>query len=85
MNQETLDLFKTLTELPGAPGFEHQVRKFMKEQLAKYADEVIQDRLGSIFGVKRGKEGGPVVMAAGHMDEVGFMVTSITDNGMIRF
>lgn len=85
MNQETLDLFKTLTELPGAPGFEHQVRKFMKEQLAKYADEVIQDRLGSIFGVKRGKEGGPVVMTAGHMDEVGFMVTSITDNGMIRF
>ncbi|REJ30387.1 M42 family metallopeptidase [Caldibacillus debilis] len=85
MNQETLDLFKTLTELPGAPGFEHQVRKFMKEQLAKYADEVIQDRLGSIFGVKRSKEGGPVVMAAGHMDEVGFMVTSITDNGMIRF
>ncbi|WP_020156931.1 M42 family metallopeptidase [Caldibacillus debilis] len=85
MNQKTLDLFKTLTELPGAPGFEHQVRKFMKEQLAKYADEVIQDRLGSIFGVKRGKEGGPVVMAAGHMDEVGFMVTSITDNGMIRF
>ena len=42
-------------------------------------------RLGSIFGVKRGNENGPVVMVAGHMDEVGFMVTSITDNGMIRF
>ena len=28
---------------------------------------------------------GPTVMVAGHMDEVGFMVTSITDNGMIRF
>ncbi len=33
MNQDTLDLFKTLTELPGAPGNEHAVRKFMKEQL----------------------------------------------------
>ena len=35
--------------------------------------------------MKRGDENGPAVMVAGHMDEVGFMVTSITDNGMIRF
>ncbi|MBS4173858.1 M42 family metallopeptidase [Bacillus sp. FJAT-49736] len=85
MENQTLELFKTLTELPGAPGNEHQVRKFMREQLSKYADEVVQDGLGGIFGVKRGKENGPTVMVAGHMDEVGFMVTSITDNGMIRF
>ncbi len=85
MNQETMELFKTLTELPGAPGNEHQVRKFMRSQLEKYSDEVIQDGLGSIFGVKRGDENGPIVMAAGHMDEVGFMVSQITDNGMLRF
>jgi putative aminopeptidase FrvX len=85
MNVETLQLFKTLTELPGAPGNEHAVRQFMRKELEKYADEVVQDRLGSIFGVKRGDENGPTVMVAGHMDEVGFMVTAITDNGMIRF
>ncbi|MCU9614246.1 M42 family metallopeptidase [Caldibacillus lycopersici] len=85
MNQETLELFKTLTELPGASGNEHLVRKFMKEQLSKYADEVIQDGLGSVFGVKRGSENGPTVMVAGHMDEVGFMVTSITEAGLLRF
>ena len=85
MNQETLELFRTLTELPGAPGNEHAVRKFMKEQLSKYSDDIIQDGLGGIFGVKKGQENGPKVMVAGHMDEVGFMVTSVTDNGMIRF
>ncbi|OIJ09273.1 peptidase M28 [Anaerobacillus arseniciselenatis] len=85
MNQETLQLFKTLTELQGAPGFEHQVRKFVRSELEKYTDEIIQDRLGSIFGVKRGDENGPKVMVAGHMDEVGFMVTSISDKGLIRF
>lgn len=85
MNEETLRLFKTLTELPGAPGFEHAVRNFLREQFSKYADEIVQDRLGSIFGVRRGDEAGPVVMVAGHMDEVGFLVTGITDNGMIRF
>lgn len=85
MREDTLQLFKTLTELPGAPGNEHQVRKFMRSELSKYADEVVQDGLGSIFGVKRGAENGPTVMVAGHMDEVGFMVTAITENGMIRF
>ena len=85
VNQETLQLFKTLTELPGAPGNEHAVRAFMKEQLNLYADEVVQDRLGGVFGIKKGNTSGPTVMVAGHMDEVGFMVTSITKNGMIRF
>ncbi|WLR50263.1 M42 family metallopeptidase [Bacillus tianshenii] len=85
MNNETLQLFQTLTELQGAPGFEHDMRKFMKGELEKVSDEIIQDRLGSVFGVKKGDENGPRVMVAGHMDEVGFMVTKITDNGMIRF
>ncbi|WP_078555534.1 M42 family metallopeptidase [Bacillus alkalicellulosilyticus] len=85
MNQDTLQLFKTLTELSGAPGFEHDVRRFVKGELSKYTDEIIQDRLGSIFGVKRGSEQGPKVMVAGHMDEVGFVLTSITDRGLLRF
>jgi putative aminopeptidase FrvX len=85
MNEKTMQLFKTLTELPGAPGNEHMIRNFMREQLSLYADEMIQDRLGGIFGVRKGDPNGPTVMVAGHMDEVGFMVTSITDNGMIRF
>ncbi|MDP4106075.1 MAG: M42 family metallopeptidase, partial [Bacillota bacterium] len=78
-------LFQTLTELPGAPGNEHLVRNFMREQLSLYSDEIVQDKLGSIFGIKKGTENGPTVMVAGHMDEVGFMVTGITDNGMLRF
>lgn len=85
MQEKTLQLFKKLTETPGAPGFEHQVRAIMREELSKYTDEIVQDGLGSIFGVKRGKEGGPTVMVAGHMDEVGFMVTHITEQGFIRF
>lgn len=85
MNSETRKLFKKLTELPGTPGNEHEVRKFMKAELGKVSDELIQDNLGSVFGVKHGDENSPRIMAAGHMDEVGFMVTQITDNGMIRF
>lgn len=85
MNNETLSLFKTLTELPGAAGNEHQVRSFMRSQIEPLVDEVIQDGLGSLFGVRYNEEKGPKVMVAGHMDEVGFMVTSVTDKGMLRF
>lgn len=83
MEKSTLEMFKTLTELQGASGDEKRVRNYMKNQLSTYADELIYDNLGSIFGVKHGE--GPRVMVAGHMDEVGFMVTQITENGMIRF
>src|SRR5690606_36534324 len=83
LNKETKEMFKKLTELQGTSGDEKRVRDYMKGELEKYSDEVIYDNLGSIFGVKRGE--GPRVMVAGHMDEVGFMVTQITKNGMIRF
>ena len=85
MNEETLQLFRTLTELPGTSGFEREVRRFVRKELEKYADEIVQDRLGGIFGVRRGDPQGPKVMVAGHMDEVGFMITAIGDNGMLRF
>lgn len=80
------ELYKTLTELPGTSGFEHEVRQFMQSQLEQYTDTIIRDRLGSIFGVKEGTSEQPLrVVVAGHMDEVGFMVTQITENGMLRF
>lgn len=85
MNQDSLDLFRTLTELQAAPGFERDIRRFVRGELEKYTPEIVQDRLGSIFGVQRGLASGPTVMVAGHMDEVGFLVTGITENGLIRF
>ena len=85
MNEATLELFRQLTELPAAPGFERPVREFMRKELGKYTAEIVEDRMGSLFGVLRGDANGPKVMVAGHMDEVGFMVTSITDNGMLKF
>ncbi|KAA0965112.1 M42 family metallopeptidase [Sporosarcina sp. ANT_H38] len=85
MQKDTLEMFRTLTELPGAPGNEHAVRNYMRGELGKYSDELIQDNLGGIFGIRKGPKDGPRILVAGHMDEVGFMVSQITDNGMIRF
>jgi putative aminopeptidase FrvX len=85
MNEQTLSLFRTLTEMAGAPGFEQDIRKFVRSQLEPISDEIVTDRIGSIFGVKRGDAAGPKVMVAGHMDEVGFLVTGVTEKGMIKF
>lgn len=62
-----------------------ELRAWVKNALSPYTEEFVQDRLGSLFAVLRGNDEGPRVMVAGHMDEVGFMVTGITEAGMVRF
>ncbi|MBX6394774.1 MAG: M42 family metallopeptidase [Alicyclobacillaceae bacterium] len=81
----SLELLRELTEAPGAPGAEDPVRELMKKHLTALADEVVQDGLGSVFGKKVGDASGPKVMIMGHMDEVAFMITQITDDGFLRF
>ncbi|QRG66124.1 M42 family metallopeptidase [Brevibacillus choshinensis] len=84
-NEYQLELWKRLTEAPGAPGFEGPVRDIMREYISQYTNELVFDNLGSMFGVMRGDEQGPRIMVAGHMDEVGFMVTRISEKGFISF
>lgn len=73
---------KALTMLDGIPSFEKEVRDYMREAVQDFA-ETTTDRLGS-FIAKHGDQG-PKIMVAGHMDEVGFIVTSITDEGYVKF
>lgn len=82
---ETLTMLKDLTDAKGIPGNEREVRDVMKKYITNYADEVFTDNLGSLVAKKVGIEQGPKIMIAGHLDEVGFMVTKIDDKGFIRF
>lgn len=85
MDQHTLQMFKQLTEFPAVSGFERELRQLVKEKMSAYTNEFVQDRLGSLFGVLRGEENGPKIMVAGHFDEVGFMVTGVTEQGLVLF
>jgi putative aminopeptidase FrvX len=80
----TEKLFKELTEVAGVPGYEGEVRSVILRHLDPMAN-IERDKLGSIIGVMKGTADSPRVMLAGHMDEVGFMVSLITDDGFIRF
>lgn len=85
MRDTQLEMFKELTETPGAPGHEGAVREVMKKYIAPYADEVFTDNLGSLIARQGDPEQGPKIMIAGHLDEVAFMITMITDKGFLRF
>lgn len=81
------DLFnkiKEVTELDGIAGYEHNVRDFLRQKMTPLVDRVETDGLGGIFGIKESQaENAPRILVAAHMDEVGFMVSHINDNGSL--
>lgn len=85
MNEQTFQRIKELTELTGTSGFEQDIRQYMREKMTPLVDEVKQDRLGGIFGIRHHKDdSAPRILVAAHMDEVGFMITKITDRGLFK-
>jgi len=88
-----MNLTKTLEKLSnacGVTGREEEVRNLMKELLKSYVDEVKEDKLGNVIGIKRarkkrGKKKTLSVMLAAHMDEIGLMVKTVTKEGFLQF
>jgi len=79
---ETLE---KLSNACGVAGREEEVRNLMKNFLKPYVDEVKEDKLGNIIGIKKGKKNAPKVMLAAHMDEIGLLVKTISKEGFIQF
>jgi putative aminopeptidase FrvX len=77
-------LLKELTEAFGPSGFETESANIMARELAA-AGGVTRDGLGSVVCRVKGKSERPRVMVSAHMDEVGFMVKSITPDGYVKF
>jgi len=77
-------LLKTLSELPGISGREHRIRTFIEQEIAPLVDEMHTDNLGNLIALKRGTSGKRVAIAA-HMDEIGFMIKHIYDEGFAKF
>jgi len=80
----TQSFLKDLVDAHGAPGFEGHVARVMQAHL-KDVGPITRDKLGSFICEKRGTSDAPRVMLAGHLDEVAFMVKSITKEGFIKF
>jgi len=85
LDEKALDLMKRMMEAFGPSGFEREVSALTKEYMEIYADEIVTDKLGTVTFVASGSAERPRVLLAGHVDEIGFVVSSITDEGFLTF
>lgn len=82
---DNLDLLKRLCETSGISGDENRVRALIIDEIKDFADEYRVDNLGNLIVFKKGKNRPKnKLMISAHMDEVGFMVTDITSDGLLK-
>lgn len=80
----SIDLLKKLSEAAGVPGREETIRRIVLDEYANLISDHHVDALGNVIGHKAGR-GGPKVMIAAHMDEIGFLVSHVDEKtGFLR-
>lgn len=81
-----MELLKLLTEVSGASGDEGAVCDIIADKAKKYCSEVFLDNMGNLYCFKTGTgKNKKTIMLCAHTDEVGIIVSSITDDGFLKF
>ena len=83
MRDSSYEFLKNLLSIPGPSGYEAAAAKAWRMEAEKFA-EVRGDRMGNSFATLN-EGGSPRVMLAGHIDEIGLMVTHVEESGLLRF
>ena len=79
-----IELIRSLSLAFGPSGCEDEVRELIKKELSSTKAELFEDRMGNLYAHIRLGNGGKRLMVSSHMDEVGFMVSRICDDGYIK-
>ena len=79
-----INLLSEICEASGAPGQEQRVREIVLREVKPFVDEVRIDNMGNLTAIKKGKTNKKIMVGA-HMDEIGFIITHIDDNGFLKF
>jgi len=80
-----IKLLEKICLAPGAPGYEKKIRELVIKELKGLCDDIRIDPMGNVIALKKGKSDKKKIMTAAHLDEIGFIVTHIDDNGFIQF
>ena len=83
MKKKHIKFLRSLVETPSPTGAEEPVAALVRTRLSSVADEVQTNTMGSVHAVLEGTGAGPSLMLAAHMDEIGLMVTYISDDGFL--
>ena len=81
-----ITIIKELTDIDGISGDEFKVREYILDKIKNHIDSCHIDSIGNLIVFKKGKyKAENKVMLSAHMDEVGFIITNIEDNGLLSF
>jgi putative aminopeptidase FrvX len=78
------DLLHRLLTTPGTPGYESQPARVWREAAEEFADEVTTDKLGTTVARVNGRGDSPLMVVVGHIDEIGLLVSHVTDKGYLH-
>lgn len=82
------EFLKKLSEASGVSGYETDLREMVRAEFSAYADDIRVDAMGNVIAYKHGDVTGDSprysIMLAGHMDEIGLLVTKV-EKGFLRF
>jgi putative aminopeptidase FrvX len=84
VDASSIDFLKTLLDTPAPSGFEAAAARVWRDEARTFAERVDGDVSGNSVAIING-DGSPRIMLAGHIDEIGVMVTHIDDEGFIYF
>ena len=84
MQKHSLDFLKAIVNVPSPSGYEERAAQIYREYTKDFADEINTDVHGNVWAIANPKAK-MKVMLAGHMDEIGFIVHYIGDDGMLYF
>lgn len=78
-------LLKKLCDAFGVSGAEGEIRDIIIPEIKDYCDDITVDTIGNIIAFKKGEDRSKKIMLAAHMDEIGFIISGITDKGYLEF
>jgi putative aminopeptidase FrvX len=84
MRPQSLDFLKEIVNVPSPSGYEERAAEIYRAYSKPYADEIRTDVHGNVMAILN-PEAGMKIMLAGHMDEIGFIIHYIADDGMLYF
>ncbi len=85
MDKDSLRFLEQLSNVNGPSGFEKEATLLIKDHVEKYVDDMCTDMIGSLVYSKTGTSDTPSVLIPGHVDEVGFIISSINAEGYLTF
>ncbi|MHA2406622.1 MAG: M42 family peptidase, partial [Candidatus Hermodarchaeia archaeon] len=75
---------RELSEVIGISGFEAEARALIQQEIDPLVDEAWVDPLGNLLAIRKGAKEHPRILLDAHVDEIGFIVRYIHDNGFLR-